>query len=213
MLKIVLAGLIIASINTLPIADSSINFTNTLEPLAVSGVSATGVRHLTCTDPKTNKTFYGSAAKVGDNTLVTAAHVVENRVCKDTITSTPLINSHVDHAQDFAIIQSSVVLEGVSYTVNCAGYKPGNEYYIAGWARGEQLMFNPMVATNLQSGTGFEVDGEFFAGFHRLKGLLIRGMSGGPTFDLGGNIVGVNNFTDDKDWAWNIDLKKTAICK
>lgn len=213
MLKILLAGLIVASMNVLSVDDASINFTNTLDPVAIEGVSGSGVRHLTCTDIKTNKVYYGSAAKVGDHTLITAAHVVEDRICKDTVSGTSLNNSHIDHGNDFAIVQSPTVLEGVSYTVNCAGYKPGNDYFIAGWARGEELMFNEMVATNLQSGLGFKIDNEYFPGFHRLRGLLIRGMSGGPTFDLGGNVVGVNNFTDDKDWAWNIDLKKTAICK
>ena len=216
MIKTLLAGLVAAALSLNPptsFENPSIVFNNTKKPVPIASINIDGMHHLTCVNMIDRKSYYGSSAKIGDNLLLTAYHVTEGRVCSDTVTSKPYTLVYFDKARDLAILGSEEPITGTKYKVNCKGYIDGGEYFTIGWAHGQEMQVNHLIASNKETDEDFLIENESFPGFRLLKGRLVRGMSGGPIVDIGGNITGINNYTDSDILAWGIELKKTGLCK
>lgn len=163
------------------------------------------IRHVTCISPDGLSGGFGTAVFINDNMFVTAAHVSNNRICRDTQTGTLLTQYYVDEEDDIALLTATTG-PGNPIRFTCERFRTGQTYFTLGYVDG-QLILNRLVATD-------DYGNVIFNHLRRLNGLLIPGQSGGPIIDENGIMVGINNVTNlTREYAYSRELADTVLCE
>lgn len=140
----------------------------------------------------------GTAVKIGPNTYITAAHVVDKGACKIgdapvavTWSGSPLI--------DFATLTGPSSDDFLP--MSCKGFKAGQVYAARGYAHGGfDLALQPWLSTTIPWVKG---------GLSVFIGEAYPGMSGGPLLDRGGRVRGIVN---TRMPSMSLSLKLTPVC-
>jgi V8-like Glu-specific endopeptidase len=180
---------------------------NTPGTAAPSGyfINAGLVREIFCTDGK--DLYSGTAWFAKDKTLVTAAHVVEH-MKKCVIDRKPVTIEKLDHDADYAIIHADIKTDEVlSYT--CEPFKKDETYLAVGYALGETLAVQKLRGSSIKDDQEQDFKDESF-----LVGNSFEGMSGGPIFNMNGQVVGIVNGgdTEGRANALSRPLTDTVLC-
>lgn len=171
------------------------------------------VHRIECMNQKTGKGGIGTAWIIGKNTLVTAAHVVDD-ICLDYDSQLPVTVKYIDRTNDLAIVVMDTGMETGSVTFGCNGFHTGHHYTATGWADGETLRETMIEADQFQTSKGTSIDNLPMVGLRYLKGMIYHGMSGGPIFDDQGIAVGINTATDElhPTQSFSRPLSDTILC-
>jgi S1-C subfamily serine protease len=169
------------------------------------------VRQIVCGDPEADRFGTGTAVIIADDIAMTAAHVVGVK-CWDLRTRKEIQVYYVDYERDFALIRFPTVPNQPVMPYDCSGFTPGSGYSAIGFARGERLVLNRLIATAEVSPPGTFIAGKPSSGLRLLRGEVIPGMSGGPVLNELGVIVGMNSATDNRGIGLVRDLKDTVLC-
>lgn len=171
------------------------------------------IHRIECVNIKTNLGGIGTAWVVSKNTLVTAAHVVDD-ICVDYDSEQPVIVKYVDHVNDFAIVEMDTGMEDATISFGCDGYHAGDHYVGTGWANGTTLRQTMLEAGDIQTAKGETIEHLPMSGLRYLSGAIYHGMSGGPIFDDQGIAVGINTATDNDHptQSYSRSLSDTILC-
>lgn len=153
------------------------------------------VVQVVCADAK------GSAFRINDHQLLTAAHVSTNIACK--IDGQPIVSREED-GLDFAVLE----MPGHGgFKINCEGFKTGTYVFAVGFAGGNEWQtLTRHYVTYKDTGDGMRV----LLGFP----AVIPGMSGGPVFNEKGEVVGVvNRYSPGFPISYSRPLSDTSVCK
>lgn len=143
----------------------------------------------------------GSAFRINDHQLLTAAHVTSNTGCK--INGQPIVGVS-EKDLDFAVIE----LPGHGgMKVNCGGFQTGTYVFGVGFAGGNewQTMTRHYVTYK-----------DTYDGMRYLLGFpsVIPGMSGGVVMNSAGEAVGVvNRYNPGLPLSYSRPLKDTSVCR
>lgn len=141
----------------------------------------------------------GSAFRISEEEMVSVAHVTMNKGCK---IGGQAFTSAVPKGQDFAIIAAPTRKFG-GLKVNCDGFKPGEWYYVAGYAHGYEWQTVVRLFATMNKDFGMRV----------LRGEPIKGMSGAPIMNTAGEAVGTLNAKHlFMPLAYSVELKDTPVC-
>lgn len=140
----------------------------------------------------------GTAVKVGPNTYLTAAHVVDEGVCK--VDGQEIVVTSIDKNIDFATFTGPA--SNSQLPIDCRGFIPKELYLSRGYAYGGLADFEEMMVAS-----SYKVRGTHFIA---LVGEIIPGMSGGPLINEAGKVVGINNI---KNPSASLPLSVTPVCK
>ena len=155
----------------------------------------------------------GTAFVIGTGILATAEHVGELTSCKDAETGEPYTTYHRDGLRDFALLSGNTrSLKPLPY--DCTRFKTGQSYFSFGYGRG-RYMVHHLIAGAEYSPEDLQVGEDMFGwgGMRFLTGLIVGGQSGGPVTDENGNVVGINNVSNEGSRAYSYELADTILCK
>lgn len=165
------------------------------------------VQQIVCPSPDGKGEYLGTSWFAKDGTMVTAAHVVEGmKHC--TVRGKEITVTKLDHEADYAIFTVDIHPEEVlSYT--CEAFKKDEQYLAVGYALGQDKVVQPMRASS-----EIDTDEQDFSGEAFLVGKSYEGMSGGPIFNMQGQVVGIVNGGDGEGRAQALSrsLTETALC-
>lgn len=167
----------------------------------------------------------GTGFLIGQDILVTAAHVAEAKNCSDVATGKPLTTYHVDEENDFALMTGDLPFMPFA-RVSCEGYKKGHTYMSYGisshFAPIQLFRASAQVATGIYTDKDFIVRGSDGAkavpGMMFLLGNIVPGESGGPIVDDNAGVVGINNVSfgnflgQPAGKTYSFELKNTILC-
>lgn len=176
-------------------------------------INFTNIRLLQCVDAAGN-TARGTAFFINKDTLVTAAHVVENRMCVDAVTLATVTEEYLSREKDFALMKTTDIAIFDIPEITCEGYKTGERYDAVGYAGGVRLLLNRLTATKDFTADDHDIRGEPAGHLRILDGDVISGMSGGPIFDQDGKVVGINSATNHLlGIGMSRSLSDTILCR
>ncbi len=170
-----------------------------------------------------NQTFC-TGTVINDTTIVTAAHCVLMEffgmvMARPEIEIRPKSNlnimviahpTYITTQLDMAILKGDFHLfqpKGYTSTINklMELQKPGKEFMSCGYPLGGDLQCTKTIYIQRDN---FSI---------RVHGLLLPGMSGGPTMDSDGNVIAINNAVDGQDSIvtpiYNIDFNMAELPK
>ena len=140
------------------------------------------------------KIWTGSGFSISDNLIVTNYHVINksasvyvtNETIGDTIPATVIA---LDERKDIAILSvGDRVLAKPKYSIKTEPQKTGTNVFVLGYPL-TSTMGNEVKATSgiISSQSGYKGDETLY----QISAPIQPGNSGGPVFDLNGNIVGI----------------------
>ena len=139
---------------------------------------------------------YGSATILEDGRYITAAHVAEHGDCN----LGPI--HHIDQSRDFAI--GTTTTPGF-VKFSCEPVTPNQRYVATGFSRKIKSTWRTSAVSRTYSWRG--------SVFSALRGGLTEGMSGGPVYNPGGEVVAIINARNDHFRHTLVQpLKDTALC-
>lgn len=152
-------------------------------------------------------TYSGTGWFYKDQSLVTAAHVVEG-MNSCTIQGKTVTVTKLDHDADYALLTvESHPSEVLSFT--CEPFHKDAKYFAVGYALGEDFVVQPLRGSIENSD-----DESGFRGESLLVGKSFAGMSGGPIFNEAGQVVGLVNGGDKEGRSSVVSrsLVDTTLC-
>lgn len=156
----------------------------------------------------------GTAWVIDEDTMVTAAHVVNDAqaVCYDLDANLPIIVTHLDWHNDFALVrmETGPLPEYISYS--CEGFRSDQHYMASGWAHGETMRQTFLWSQKYVTDKNTYIDDMRAIGLRFLDGKMYKGMSGGPVFDDYGVAVGINSAKGRGNESFSRDLRDTVLC-
>lgn len=142
----------------------------------------------------------GSGVRIGDNLIVTAAHVNSRSVCRtyDTV----LNNVRFEPGADVAFVQGTFP-DGFRSVVSCEGIREGEQYLALGYADGGSPDVEPLT------GTSQTAHGQVM-----MLGHVYHGMSGGAVLNRAGALVAIINAmnSEGRPVSWVTPLTRTYLC-
>ena len=140
------------------------------------------------------KIWTGSGFAISNNIIVTNHHVINkalsiyvtNESVKDTIPATIIAS---DEKKDIAILSvSNRTLSNPQYSIKTESQKTGTNIFVLGYPL-TSTMGNEIKATSgiISSQSGYKGDDILY----QISAPIQPGNSGGPVFDLNGNVVGI----------------------
>jgi S1-C subfamily serine protease len=166
----------------------------------------------------------GTAEVIDGGTLLTASHVVAgNKQCTfvDAGVTRVMVVAYNNVKLDYAVLHT-VTGKRKRIPINCNGFVTGQPYIAVGYAHGRDFAVQAAVAENGYSDSRDPKSGLEFNHTRALRGVTdgrpaaIPGMSGGPIFNLYGEIVGttIASPKDDRDpHILARELKDTYLCQ
>lgn len=157
---------------------------------------------------------YGTGAWISDDQIITAHHVVTGKkAC--TVRGKPVQIIYSNRADDFAVVRlASGHQQRLPYS--CGGFVAGETYLAIGHTRSKQdFALTHLTATNEVINTKDGKTGQPFPSVRVLRGIVRKGMSGGPIINMQGQIVGTVNAQEEnlsKQVVYARDLKDTYLC-
>ena len=140
------------------------------------------------------KIWTGSGFSISNNIIVTNFHVIDkaisiyvtNESVKDTIPATIIAS---DEKKDIAILSvTNRTLSNPEYSIKTESQKTGTNIFVLGYPL-TSTMGNEIKATSgiISSQSGYKGDDILY----QISAPIQPGNSGGPVFDLNGNVVGI----------------------
>jgi hypothetical protein len=167
------------------------------------------IRRIYCGD------FVGTGEVVNGNTFLTASHVVTddngiNRTC--FVNGSPAKIVYNNRALDYAIIVGDTE-DLKRIPINCFGFNSNQPYLMIGYPKGDDFSVQAVIATDMFVNTYDKEDHKPLTHTRALVGKpAIPGMSGGPVFDLNGELVGTILAVRGDGVSLSRELKDTVLC-
>lgn len=157
--------------------------------------------------------YNGTGVLLNKGLVITAAHVSEgSQSCLDNNSGQVGKVLSSDANLDMSIIVYEKGLPEKFMDISCDGFEKNEIYYAIGWEDGTDLVVNRMIGTGIKK--TIKIDDSQYDNLAMLKGRIIKGMSGGPIVNDRGQLVGINNVTDETvHRGYSREMRDTIFCR